>query len=40
MAFTLMLLGATTFWWMLWKLINFVGDLIEFWISERNKERT
>lgn len=36
-----MFIGATTFWFMMWKLLNFVGDLIEYSIRSRksNKEK-
>lgn len=37
--FLLMLIGAGTFWWAMWKLITFVGDLIEYAIRSRNSTK-
>lgn len=28
--FILMLMGAGLFWWIMWKLVDFVGDLVEY----------
>lgn len=38
MSFLLLGLGVFLFLGVMWRLLNFVGDLIEYWISERNKE--
>lgn len=37
--FFLMLLGAATFWWIMWKLITFVGDLIQYVVKSRTSTK-
>lgn len=36
--FILMLIGAATFWFVMWKLATFVCDLIEHAVKSRNQK--